>query len=76
MGCEPLRVGEVTASIELIKIRRGAERFWCEVLGRDGGGTRVRCDSSTTDPAAPSYNDVLVIDDDEPIFDRQTIPVN
>ena len=54
----------------MIKIRRGGERFWCEVISKDDDGMEVRCDSDTIDPASPRFDEVFRISNDEEILER------
>lgn len=51
-----------------VKIRRGGEAFWAEVLLSGKTKVALRCDNKTTDPAAPAYNEKFLVDADEPIF--------
>ena len=55
---------------QMIKIRRGGERFWCEVISKDDDGMEVRCDSDTIDPASPRFDEVFRISNDEEILVR------
>lgn len=57
-------------SRQMVKIMRGGERFWCEVLSTDTDGMEVRCDNLTIDPSSPRYGEVFRISNDEHIFDR------
>jgi len=56
---------------EFVKISRGAEAFWCQVVRKsDDGSMRLRCDNDTIDPASPRYDEMFDVDDDEFIIDR------
>lgn len=55
--------------IEFLKIRRGGERFWVRVVGRDGHCKRVCVDSETTDPRAPRFGTEFELPEDEEILD-------
>lgn len=55
--------------IEFLKIRRGGERFWVRVVGRDGQRKTVRVDSETTDPRAPRFGTEFELPEDEEILD-------
>lgn len=61
--------------VEMVKVRRGGECFWAEVLSRDEHGAVLRCDSQTADPNAPRYGEVFRGTATEDVFGWvQTIP--
>lgn len=55
--------------MEFLKIRRGGERFWVRVIGRDGDAVKVKVDSRTGDPQSPRYGEEFTLPDDEVIYD-------
>jgi hypothetical protein len=57
--------------IEFLKIARGGERFWVEVLSRNDDGYRVKCANYTSDPDAPRYGDEFEIPVDEEVFETE-----
>jgi hypothetical protein len=58
---------------KMVKIMRGGERFWCEVLDSSESGMTLRCDNDTIDPKSPKYNEIFEIGPDEVIFDHSFI---
>ncbi len=57
--------------IEFLKIERGGERFWVEVLSRGNGVHRVKCANHTSDPEAPRFGEEFEIPEDEEIFETK-----
>lgn len=51
-----------------VKVRRGGECFWAEILNQDASGYVARCDSHTIDPTVPHHGDVFHIANTEDIF--------
>lgn len=59
---------------EYIKIRRGGERFWCEVMSRADGRLNLRCANDTIEPENPRLHERFSIAGDEPIIERAFVP--
>lgn len=64
-----MAVHQTNHVIDFVKVRRGGERFWAQVLNRSTAGIKARCDSPTADPLAPRYGEEFDILPDEEIIE-------
>lgn len=59
---EDFKRGDMVNVGDFVKIKRGAERFWCEVEEiYQGGKIKVRVDNHTIEKESPKLNDNLFI---------------